>query len=130
MSVVTPHWQSPEDKQDCFRNGQTHWEWGDGARLLCTFTWKDRMGSLCRPESAAWRCRHNEPRRAPEIAVGRHIASPHQSCLLFSPIFLFHPAFWNSNPSAVGVVAREKEMEFNKWVKTLHLYYSKIYEQY
>lgn len=60
----------------------------------------------------------------------KRIASPQQSCLLFSPIFLLHPAFWDSNPSAASVVAREKEMEFNKRVKTLHLYYSKIYEQY
>lgn len=88
------------------------------------------MGSLCRPETAAWRCRHNEPKKAPEIAVEKLIVSPHQSCLPFSPILLLHPAFWDSNPSAASVVAREKEMEFNKWVKTLHLYYSKIYKQY
>lgn len=55
MVVVTPRWQCVEDKHQiktvCFRNRQTHCEWGDEAPLFHRFRWEEGMCSLdCRLE--------------------------------------------------------------------------------
>jgi len=127
MVVVTPQRQCVEDKHwiksVCFRNRQAPCKWEDGDSLLHRVRWEERMCSLdCRlerrvlPGGIATVDQKELQKQLWEDTLPLPIS--HISCFLLFPAPL-------SLLEAAYVVA-----EINKWIKSLHLYYSKIYKHY